>query len=41
VTALCERLLAQGAPGLHFYTMNVAAPTLEIWRRAGLPVPKQ
>lgn len=41
VTALCERLLAQGAPGLHFYTMNVASPTLEIWRRAGLPVPKQ
>jgi len=39
VTALCERLLAQGAPGLHFYTMNMAAPTLEIWRRAGLPEP--
>lgn len=39
VTALCERLLAQGAPGLHFYTMNMAAPTLEIWQRARLPVP--
>ncbi|HYB51648.1 MAG TPA: methylenetetrahydrofolate reductase [NAD(P)H] [Burkholderiaceae bacterium] len=39
VTALCERLLAHGAPGLHFYTMNQAAPTLEIWRRAGLPEP--
>ncbi|SPE23531.1 5,10-methylenetetrahydrofolate reductase [Burkholderiales bacterium] len=39
VAALCERLLAQGAPGLHFYTMNMAAPTLEIWRRARLPVP--
>ncbi len=37
VTQLCERLLAHGAPGLHFYTMNVAAPTLEIWRRVGLP----
>ena len=31
VTALCERLLADGAPGLHFYTMNQAAPTLAIW----------
>jgi len=40
VTALCERLLAHGAPGLHFYTMNMAAPTLEIWRRVGLPEPQ-
>ena len=40
VTALCERLLAHGAPGLHFYTMNMAAPTLEIWRRIGLPEPQ-
>ncbi len=39
VAALCRRLLERGAPGLHFYTMNLAAPTLEIWRRAGLPVP--
>jgi methylenetetrahydrofolate reductase (NADPH) len=39
VTNLCERLLAHGAPGLHFYTMNMAAPTLEIWRRIGLPEP--
>lgn len=39
VAALCQRLLAQGVPGLHFYTMNAAAPTLEVWRRAGLPVP--
>jgi len=42
VASLCARLLDQGAPGLHFYTMNAAAPTLEIWRRAGLPVrPRQ
>ena len=36
VTALCEKLLAAGAPGLHFYTMNQAAPTLEIWDRLGI-----
>jgi methylenetetrahydrofolate reductase (NADPH) len=33
VTDLCERLLAGGAPGLHFYTLNQPAPTLAIWQR--------
>jgi methylenetetrahydrofolate reductase (NADPH) len=27
---LCERLVAGGAPSLHFYTMNQAAPTLAL-----------
>jgi methylenetetrahydrofolate reductase (NADPH) len=33
VTQLCERLLAGGAPGLHFYTLNQAAATMAIWQR--------
>jgi len=36
VTGLCERLLAGGAPGLHFYTLNQAGPTSTIWQRLGL-----
>ncbi len=36
VTDLCEKLLAAGAPGLHFYSMNMAGPTTEICRRLGL-----
>ncbi len=32
VTRLCERLIAGGAPGLHFYTMNQSALTLDILR---------
>jgi methylenetetrahydrofolate reductase (NADPH) len=33
VTQLCDRLLAGGAPGLHFYSMNQAEATIAIWQR--------
>ena len=33
VAGLCERLVAGGAPGLHFYSMNQAAATTAIWQR--------
>src|SRR5690606_1505723 len=36
VTRLCEQLIAAGAPGLHFYSMNQAGLTTEICRRLGL-----
>lgn len=36
VTRLCERLIAGGAPSLHFYTLNQSALSLEICRRLKL-----
>jgi methylenetetrahydrofolate reductase (NADPH) len=36
VSELCRALLDAGAPGLHFYTMNQAAPTIAIWNNLRL-----
>jgi methylenetetrahydrofolate reductase (NADPH) len=36
VLNLCEQLLAGGAPGLHFYTMNQTEPVRQIWQELAL-----
>ncbi|MFP5431481.1 MAG: methylenetetrahydrofolate reductase, partial [Gammaproteobacteria bacterium] len=36
VTEMCRILLDQGAPGLHFYTMNTSGPTVALWKNLGL-----
>ncbi len=36
VTELCRKLLDNGAPGLHFYSMNQAGPTQALWNNLGL-----
>lgn len=37
ISEMCERLLEGGAPGLHFYTLNQADPSLAIWKNLQLP----
>lgn len=36
VTELCQKLLDNGAPGLHFYSMNQTGPTQKLWNNLGL-----
>jgi methylenetetrahydrofolate reductase (NADPH) len=36
VTQMCERLMENDIPGLHFYTMNRVEPTMTIWNNLGL-----
>ena len=41
VSQMCQHLLDQGAPGLHFYTMNRAEATLTICKNIGVLQPQR
>ncbi len=36
VTELCDQLLSNGVPGLHFYTMNQSEASVAIWKNLGI-----
>ncbi|RTZ62648.1 MAG: methylenetetrahydrofolate reductase [NAD(P)H] [Aquificaceae bacterium] len=36
VTDMCDKLMSQGVPGLHFYSMNRTEPSRTIWNNLGL-----
>ena len=36
ISEMCKKLLEGGAPGLHFYTLNQAEPSLAVWNNLGL-----
>ena len=36
MTQICEDLVENDVPGLHFYTLNQAGPSMNIWKNLGL-----